>query len=196
MDLVLTQHPGKLFKLQRDVAKYFFNFNPSLDSLYIRIIKRLDIKDISFASLNYDTLLEQAIHRSGFFTKDNLDTKNENEVNLCLPHGCSNLFLEGFNIPPGLFKTTCVENVLDSTKAKRVKTLKEFQSELKSRAFPPIMACFNSKKTVPVGKGSIEKQKMMFKKMVRDADLIVIIGVRVRMHDDHIWTPYGLFFRI
>ena len=30
---------------------------------------------------------------------------------------------------------------------------------------------------------------MMFEKMVLSADLIVIVGVNVRVHDNHVWSP-------
>ncbi len=189
MNLVLAQNPQEVFGLQRDMAHYFFDFAPSPDNLYIRIIERLGIKNISFASLNYDRLLEESILSLGFSPKYNLETKTKKEINLCLPHGCSNLFLMDIDIPPGLLETTCVDDVFDSSDIKAIRDREEFRSELRSRALPPIMACFNPKKDAPVGKLFLEAQKERFKQMVRSAELIVIVGIQVREHDDHIWTP-------
>ncbi|NGX63109.1 MAG: hypothetical protein KR126chlam6_00516 [Candidatus Anoxychlamydiales bacterium] len=191
MNQVLAQHPLDVSELQRDMAKYFFNFHPSPENLYIRIIKRLGIKDISFASLNYDRLLEEAIFRSGFFPKYSLeDKKSEKEVNLCLPHGCSNLFLTDFGIPPDSLTYTFDDDVFDSSSdPKVIRNDKDFQNEINLNALPPIMACFNRRKTSAVGKSFLEKQKRMFEERVLSAGLIVIVGINVREHDGHIWCP-------
>jgi hypothetical protein len=189
MDEVLKQHPKDVSELQRSMAEYFFNFYPSPDNLYLRIFHQLDIKKTSFASLNYDRLLDQAILRSGFSPNYKLDPKNEKEVEVCLPHGCCNFFLKGFDIPPGGLLYDYNDHVFDSSDIKIIRDNDEFQNELKLRALPPIMACFNSNKTSAVGKRFLESQKIKLEKMVLSASLIVIIGVTVREHDEHIWEP-------
>lgn len=189
MNSVIKEQPEKVLELQRNMAQYFFNFNPSADSLYFRLIEKLGIENLSFASLNYDRLIEEAIIRSGFLPKNNLEMKKEKEVYLCLPHGCSNYFLEGIEIPPGLFETTCVENAIDSSDMKMIRHLEEFQLQISSNALPPVMSCFNSRKDSLVGRMFLDSQEIMFAKMVLSAELIVIVGVNVREHDKHIWSP-------
>jgi len=189
MDIILDNCPEQISELQRDMARYFFRFSPSPNNLYIQLIKRLGIENISFASLNYDRLLEEAILRSEFFPNYKLEKDNAKEVNLCLLHGCCNLFLTGLDIPPGALHFTYGENVFDSSEIKIVRSSLEFQTELRSRALPPIMACFNQKKTSAVGKMFLEAQKVRFEQMVRSAELIVVVGVQVMEHDNHIWSP-------
>jgi hypothetical protein len=189
MNLVLAQQPRDVSELQRAMAAYFFSFSPSSKSLYIRLIQRLGIKDMSFASLNYDRLLEEAILKSGFSPNYHLETKKEKEVHLCLPHGCCNLFLNGFDFPPGTLSYTYADDVFDSSELELISDYKKFQNKLKSQELTPVMACFDQKKTCAIGKKFIEAQKIRFEKMVRSAELIVIIGVHVREHDHHIWTP-------
>ncbi len=191
MDLVIAQHPLVISELERDMAEYFFNFWPSPHSLYIKLIQRLSdlIHDISFSSLNYDRLLEEAILRSGFSPNYIFETYNEKEVSICLPHGCCNLFLKDIDIPPGCVSFDYTSDQFDSDRISVIRTYDDFRNELQSRALPPIMACFNPKKTLAVGRKFLEIQKMRFEKMVQSAGLIVIVGVQVREHDDHIWSP-------
>ncbi|NGX63646.1 MAG: hypothetical protein KR126chlam6_01059 [Candidatus Anoxychlamydiales bacterium] len=189
MDLVLERHPKEVSELQRSMAEYFFNFIPSSDSLYIRLIKRLGIKNVSFSSLNYDRLLEESIIRSGYHPNYTSDQTKEKEVGVCLPHGGCNLFLKGLNIPPGSLSFTYAEDVFDSTEIDIIRDYEQFKIELKSRALPPIMACFNSKKTSAVGRKFLEIQARGFEEMVLSSGLIVIVGVNVREHDRHIWSP-------
>ncbi len=97
--------------------------------------------------------------------------------------------MKGLDIPPGSLSYTFNDDVFDSDEIRIIRNYQLFKHELKSRALPPIMACFNTTKISAVGKKFLEKQKAMFEQMVLSATLIVIIGVQVRNHDEHIWKP-------
>lgn len=191
MNKVLAQHPYDVSELQRDMAKYFFGFSPSSENLYVRIIERIGVEGISFASLNYDKLLEEAILRSNFSPTYGWEPINERKVDFCLPHGCCNLFLKGLDIPVGALSFPFASNMIDSSEIKIIRSAKELHDELE-QALPPVMSCFNSKKTSAVGKSFLELQQERFEKMVHSASLVVIIGVQVREHDKHIWEPLSM----
>ncbi|MGA8163651.1 MAG: hypothetical protein WB791_01335 [Waddliaceae bacterium] len=177
MKQVIENHSRDVLGLQQDMAKYFFNFFPSSKSLYIQLIKRIGFKGITFASLNYDWLLEQAFHVLEIPMK---------EIDLCLPHGCSNRFVKGIKGPQGSFSFGCANHLIDGPIVS-VCSQEDFNERVKP--LHPVMACVDPQKKSPIGKAFLADEKNKFEKSAFFAKVIVIIGVQVREHDNHIWTP-------
>ncbi len=56
-------------------------------------------------------------------------------------------------------------------------------------AFPPVMSYFEPAKRTTAGASFITGQRNRWAALASSASKIVVIGVRVRRHDDHIWGP-------
>ena len=67
-------------------------------------------------------------------------------------------------------------------------SLSDFFSEIYA-PFPPIMSYFTHSKFTLSCKNFIDEQRIRFGKLIADADEIVIIGMRIRENDEHVWEP-------
>jgi hypothetical protein len=57
------------------------------------------------------------------------------------------------------------------------------------RPLPPVMSVISASKSSYVGYAFIEEQRAAYASLVSTADVIAIIGIRVREHDAHLWNP-------
>ena len=80
-------------------------------------------------------------------------------------------------------------NVRTSGRIKVISDPNEFQYRINNDAFPPVMSYFESQKITTSGVNFIEEQRRRFDELVRGADTVVVVGLRVRVHDEHIWSP-------
>lgn len=67
--------------------------------------------------------------------------------------------------------------------------LEEFQDQFNNNPLPPVISCFDKAKTTPAAKEFIQKQRERLKELIEAANLVIVIGVRIRDHDKHIWEP-------
>jgi hypothetical protein len=51
------------------------------------------------------------------------------------------------------------------------------------------MSYFEPKKTTSAGKSFLEGQRSWWRDLVGSAEVVAIVGVKVRPRDDHIWDP-------
>jgi hypothetical protein len=51
------------------------------------------------------------------------------------------------------------------------------------------MCYFEPEKSVCTGRAFIEQQRSLFEQAVREAKTVILIGIQVRMRDEHIWNP-------
>lgn len=217
MEEIFKIQPSPLFRLQKAMAEYFFEFDPASSNLYIQLAKVIKDKNIDakFATLNYDRLLEISLQAAGFKMTD-FRGKAQNDIEVCFPHGSCNFFCksitaptatqvtftdadDGTSITGGLFsKKTSSGNVRVGMTSKsttqgrveKVTDAKDFRNRLSSDVLPPVMSYFVPSKNTTSCVDFIEAQRERFYHLVIEAyKIIIIIGLQVREHDTHIWQP-------
>ena len=81
--------------LQRDLAKFLFDFTPSKDNLYRKLVLKLGIRDVVYSSLNYDMLLERSLPRPGLVIDYGLGLRPD-RIDILKIHGSVNFWPEMF----------------------------------------------------------------------------------------------------
>jgi len=177
-------------KLQRAMAAYFFNFYPQPTNLYRKLARRIKKSNWNGAlsSINYERLLELSLIEEGLRPIVGGSSKNVNEIELCLPHGCCHLFCESVNGMSNIV-SFAGSNVKTEGPIKVISNPSEFQMRINKDAFPPVMSYFEPEKKTTSGVNFIKQQRVRFSEVVSNASIIVIVGVKVRPNDNHIWDP-------
>jgi hypothetical protein len=191
MSQLMRSDPNRAAQLKREMAKYFFRFEPSLESLYIKLATRLALvlNRVSFITLNYERLLELALFKSGFLPVCGLNPSPESkEIELCFPHGCCHFWVDEIKGPLGSFTFPMSDGIVNGP-VKVYGNPHDFFRQIKENPLLPVMSFFEPNKTTPVGNDFIDQQRGRCKELIESAGLIVIIGVRVREYDAHLWDP-------
>jgi hypothetical protein len=192
MEVLSESHPDWMSKLQRAMAAYFFNFYPQSSSLYRKLARRIKKSNWTgvLASINYERLLELSLIEEGLQPFIGCPSENVNKIELCLPHGCCHLFCESVKADSSAvsFNARCI-TTRGSVVA--ISSLSEFQRRIDTDAFPPVMSYFEPEKTTTSGVNFIERQRSRFSETTSNAVIIIIIGVKVRPNENHIWGPTG-----
>jgi len=129
------------------MAAFFFNFVPGSTNLYINLAERIKHNKWkgSLATLNYERLLEISLVSSGIRPVVGRKAELDNEIELCLPHGCCHLFCDSVK---GTAKGISFSgpNVTTSGLVKAIINPNEFSSRIANDAFPPVMSYFDHAK--------------------------------------------------
>lgn len=187
------QNPHALPPLQRVMAAYFFNFVPRESNLYYSLAKKISSTNWngSLATLNYERLLEISLLAAGMQPFVGVSNADHNKtIELCLPHGCCHIFCESVRGTAGLVSFAGM-NVSTNGLIKIIGDQLEFQQRIKIDAFPPVMSYFEPNKQTTSGNNFIMSQRQRFFELVKEAEVIVLVGIRVREYDKHIWEPLG-----
>lgn len=182
--------PQALAPLQRAMAAYFFKFQPRRSSLYFELAQRMLRANWigALCTLNYERLLELSMLGAGLQPYIGNIPAGRSGVELCLPHGCSHIFCDAARgmASSVVFNGFAVQTdgpvtVISDPRAHRARVLQD--------AFPPVMSYFEPAKRTTAGRSFIEGQRARWRDLAANAETIVVVGVRVRPHDDHIWAP-------
>ncbi|HUT22196.1 MAG TPA: hypothetical protein VMX18_02165 [Candidatus Bipolaricaulota bacterium] len=187
MEQVAKEQPQNMTILQRAMAYYFYKFEPYCSNLYYQLAKKIKKTtwDGAFVSFNYERLLELSLSRVGFQPYIGNKPKNSNNlIELCLPHGYCDIFCTA--VKAG--STTIFSGCNVDGPVKKTKTEEEFEGEIKN-SVPPVMSYFVPSKVTMSGTSFINQQRNRFKELTQTSSVIVIIGMRIRKHDEHIWDP-------
>lgn len=177
--------------LQRVMAAYFFQFTPAQSNLYLQLSRRIKQAkwEGALITFNYERLLEISLSRSGIRPVMGDGTATPEQIEVCFPHGCCHLFCDtaqggsnAVSFSPFVVKTTC-------SKPRVISDPKEFNQRIRRDAFPPIMSYFEPKKRSTSGANVIEHQRRRYVELVSTASKIIIVGLKVRPHDTHVWGP-------
>lgn len=192
MQLLSKEIPQSLPPLQRAMAAYFFEFIPRNSNLYLKLaylIKSSEWnKDGRLVSFNYERLLPICLAEANLQPAVGVEEIENNQIELCLPHGTCNLFCSGVRASTNvLFHGTGVS--FDGGAPQCIVDKQRFYQRLNSDAIPPIMSYFNPQKTNASGRSFIINQRKRYEELVQKSDKIVIVGLKVREHDTHIWNP-------
>jgi hypothetical protein len=174
--------------LQRAMAAYFFNFLPTSDSLYIQLANRIKRSNWSgaIATLNYERLLEISLLHVGIKPVTG-SRQLSGQIELCMPHGCCHLFSEGVLASPTGVSFSGVGVTFDGTVI-AISDPIQFNARINNNSVPPVMSYFEPEKTTSSGVSFIRSQRARWLSLVGEAKTIVIVGVRVRPSDSHIWN--------
>lgn len=183
--------PQTMPPLQRAMAAYFFIFIPRSSNLFVNLARKISQVqrwDGTLVTLNYDRLLELSLLHSNIQPVVNREPSNENEIELCLPHGCCHLFCEsvrgnarGINMSGTGIQT--------SGPVIPISNPDSFNTRIRTDAFPPVMSYFEPHKRTLSGVNFIKSQRDRWRIIANDASVIALVGIKVRPHDDHIWDP-------
>ncbi len=171
------------------MAAFFFQFKPRTSNLYVELGRRMRRKSWSGAlgTLNYDRLLEMSLGHVGLHPVLG-QSAGDGQVEVCLPHGCCHLFCESVKMSPIGVSFSGVGVTIDGP-VSVVGDPRQFSARIAGDAVPPVMSYFEPRKTTSAGASFIEGQRARWTELVKLADVIAIVGVKVRPLDEHIWKP-------
>lgn len=183
-----SSRPHDMPILQRAMAAYFFNFSPSNDSLYLRLAERIKRSDWKGAitTLNYERLLEISLLHVGIQPVVDMEPL-VGQVEVCLPHGSCHLFCEGVQASPTGVSFSGVGVTFDG-QVVAVSNSSQYQRRINGNSVPPVMSYFEPNKSTSSGTSFIKRQRDRWHTLADRAETIVIVGVKVRPRDAHIWS--------
>ena len=178
---------GNLARLQLDIGAYLASFRPSPDNVYFGFLRAVDVSRTVFASLNYDTLLEECALLSGYNIAYSQDAP-PNVIRVLKPHGSSNFWPD---ITPGSIRGCTFVDCGTDLQAP-IKCLHPEASRARypqEDSFSPCMSLYAPDKPVRTSPDFVQAQQASFAHVASRAGRIIIIGVRVYPDDTHIWRP-------
>ncbi|MCH8910551.1 MAG: hypothetical protein IH867_07405 [Chloroflexi bacterium] len=94
--------PQKMTPLLKNMASFFFMFSLGERNLYSKLADRIKAKnwDGALVTLNYERLLMKALNKAGVRAYQPGSTPVKDAIEVCMPHGCCNIFCEGFQAEP------------------------------------------------------------------------------------------------
>jgi hypothetical protein len=110
------------------------------------------------------------------------------EIELCFPHGCCHIFCDSVRAQAAKVSFSGAYVKTNGSIAVVSDPIQYF-SRINNDAFPPVMCYFDPKKNITSGQNFITSQKNRLDTLIADSKNIAIVGVSVRPHDKHIWTP-------
>jgi len=184
------QELSKKIPLQQVLgAFFFFKFPIKQDNLYLKLISRIQKSNWrgQVATLNYDTLLQQAITAHGLiYTYGGYNPVPYGNIQLCFPHGSCNFFAG--NVFIFARKITMGEGAKIDSGISLVEDKVQYYEKMRE-ACAPCMSYFIENKSTNFGSSFIEQEKERYKELVSNAEKIIIVGAALREYDTHIWEP-------
>lgn len=182
--------PHSLPPLQRAMAAYFFGFLPRTSNLYVQLGERLKSAawNGAIATLNYERMLELCLGHVGLQPVVGSPTNAGSTVELLMPHGCCHIFCDTARGVAGAVSFSGM-NVQTSGEVRVIGDPNEFRQRIEGDAFPPVMSYFEPRKRTTSGASFIDTQRRRWEELAAGADQIVMVGIRVRPDDEHVWDP-------
>lgn len=174
--------------LYRAMGDYFARFRIlSSPTWYDRLISELENSissgETAFVSLNYECLLEIALSQNGFNINYFPDRLSEPAVVL-KPHGSCNFISDSIQAQGNVSFT---EGVTFSGGVRAVDLDEVVQYCRSDTALYPAMSLFRPDKHIQIGHSVVHDLQENWANAVEEADKIMIIGVKPRESDEHIW---------
>lgn len=181
-----TLRPHDISILQRAMASYFFTFHPRTSNLYFKLANKLKQypKQLAISTLNYERLLEISFLSAGF--KLMIGQVKEDEIEFNLPQGCCHLFCESVRSESSAVSLSGL-NVAINGEIKIISDTIEFNYRIINDAIPPVMSYYEPEKRSTAGQEFLNEQRNRLNTLISNAERIIIVGVKIREHDTHIW---------
>lgn len=200
----LLEENINLLCLFRELAHYFASFRiVSRDNRYCKLIQRLsetgNLELAAFATLNYDTLFEQALllQSRRAICIDPRAALQKNESLLLKIHGSASFRLNKENVQLGnaqISPSWCLDAPIEEmTRDEAIdfyndqKTVKG-DDPVQGFVMPP-MCLYTKNKNVNIGSSAIDAIKNRYAEIIYGADRMFIIGASAALHDTHVWEP-------
>lgn len=176
---------GNVASLQLAIGKYLASFTPRPTNIYFDLLAACNLTDTVFASLNYDTLLEECILTRRRKIEYSLSIR-PHHTRVVKPHGSSNFWPD---FPIGMISRSSFTGVGTDIDAP-IKPLPPNQSRARYQiedSFSPCMSMYAPSKRVKTSPAFVLRQQNFFSEAAKLASQIFVIGVRVHPEDAHIW---------
>lgn len=186
-----TVQPHAYGPLLRVMGGYFFQFTPRPTNLYVALAQRIRTVNAwltALCSLNYERLLELSLSTAGIRPAVGSPSNQASQVELCLPHGCCHLFCDSVRAVSGMVSFAGAQ-VQTNGPITVVSNPAQHRARIEQDAMPPVMSYFEPSKRTTSGASFIVAQRARWGELARGAATLIIVGVKVRDHDHHIWDP-------
>ncbi|MGN5291071.1 hypothetical protein [Aeromonas sp. 11P] len=182
----------KINPLQKEIACYLSKFKITPENAYTRLFNKLRryMSELNIVTLNYDTLIEQALGLTGYPSDYNCAGQG---VNVLKPHGSSN-FLPRMPNGCSFSGITMIDcgTFFDGLQTDAVSTHEEVVSwcgDPRNSDLSPVLSLYEKGKRVVINSALINKVKEDYKGVISASNLIVLVGIKYIEHDSHIWLP-------
>lgn len=186
---VINNHGFAVAPLMQEMAIFFAQFRPdSQQSLYDDLFADPAVfKDVIFATLNYECLLEYAISRSGhginYFGE--IDSSSS-QIPVWKLHGSCHFKVKNIEATRG------VSFGMGVTFGGDIELIEPPDVEPLyggNTALYPAMALYSEGKPISMAPGPVKEAQKRWRERCCSATDIVIIGVNPNHKDDHVWAP-------
>jgi len=187
------QRPAEVLAFQLEMARYFAQFEPGPNCLYRKLVRLLlsTRTRFSFATLNYDLLIELAANAEGCGIGYPAIQHAAGTVPVFKLHGSVNFWTD---IPAQMFSNIGIGvgpgRPAIAGPGIRVLTAAEAIARCDTEnSICPVMAIYVKDKWVPISPDALKPHARLWCSPLSAARYVYVIGVRVNQDDRHIWEP-------
>jgi hypothetical protein len=195
MDRFFIEHHTRTTELLRDMARFFAQFEPLPENLYLKLLRVLDgtRKKAIMVTTNYDLLIEHAVNQYGLRVSYELPAPAQN-IPILKIHGSCNFL-------PDMMPRQ-ISNILFDVISEAGEGASILESAVKiaspyevidfcdrENSVAPALAMYSPSKRILFCKRFIESQREAWLRAVSSTARIYVIGLRVHVVDEHIWGP-------
>jgi hypothetical protein len=185
----LAIHDSRLLiQFQKEMSRYLIQFSAGPGNLYRSVFKAFLGSNVTYATLNYDMIFETAVKCPLSY---DLDGKFTNFLKL---HGSVNLWPDTggviiadnnqfFAATPGSTNFGFLESPVSYLSIEN--SIRKFSG----REIGPVIASYAEGKPVRICGKAVAHLQRQWQSVVKEADRVLIVGVRVVEQDFHIWKP-------
>lgn len=184
--------------VQRLTALYLSQFQIEYGNHYLRLMAALRPNlgmGVTFGTLNYDLLLEQALRSVGWNSRYQTPPQSSPlpEVSVLKLHGSSNFLpkLEGDVVfeDNKFFRGTKYAEGMPMDFVDSHEKVQAWMNEPKYRNLTPVLSVYGPGKTSPYNQGFIDRGQAYWRECLMRAKIIVLIGINYVPHDTHLFEP-------
>ena len=204
MDELMRRKSWTQQSFQQDLARYFVQFEPGPSNYYRRLVRIFGTGRVNtlLASLNYDILLERSMELEGV-TYNHIITRDHPHRSLPIYklHGSCNIVPD----PPAQIRGILIDLDLpnfplgeraEGVGGDRVKSLT--RTELlqwleEEDTLVPCVAMYAASKMMRDHATPFIRLQRGWASAIHNMEALFIIGVRMALHDRHIWDPISSF---
>ncbi|HHQ4630828.1 TPA: hypothetical protein ACSQ1O_002278 [Aeromonas hydrophila] len=178
--------------LQKEIACYLSKFQATPNNAYTRLFNKIRriMPSVNIVTLNYDTLIEQALALNGYPTDYNA---SGNGVTLLKPHGSSNFLPQIQNgcTFDNLVSVDCGTFIegLQTKPASTYAEVKSWCNDPRNNSLSPVLCMYAKGKRVVINPGLINNIQSNYNSLISKSNLVVLVGIKYIEHDSHIWQP-------
>lgn len=195
MAALFERDPRKADRLLTYMGYYFSQFfSPAYDTAYDDLIRKLrpiwNDKDITFASLNYDLILDESLitlNHSGMLTfAYSFGRPEPATIQLLKPHGSCNFKL----MNTGHLSAEQANVISAIQPMTRSLTLEYYSGG--TPVHPAVMSFYMPGKNAPLGQRCLNEIQRQLADEIVTAQHIFVVGIQPNLNDHHLWGPLSI----